>query len=193
MKIESNKSSLLKGIQIVQTVVADKTVLPILSNIMIETSNGGITLSATDLKTSIIYNLDLKVFEKGAITVSAKKIADIVRELPDAKIEIKVEGHKLKILCGKINFQVFGLAKEDFPKLPKLEKVDEKIKIKTTDFKNIIKKTVFAAAQDESRQILNGCLLTCKDSILRLLATNGHRLASIELKGDYADIKQKSL
>ena len=184
MKVIGERNNLLKGIQTVQGVVGDKTILPILANVIIETTNGGISFTVTDLKISIKIFLQLEVLEKGTITLPAKKFNDIIRELPEKKIELTTEEHKVKISCDKINYQILGSPKEEFPKLPTI-KEESVLTINSSIFKNMIKKTIFSSSSDDTRYVLSGCFLKINKNIISLSTTDGHRLSYYEHKGSY--------
>lgn len=188
MKIIGERNDMLKGIQTVQNAIGDKTILPILSNVLIETiSNTGIQISATDLKITISCFIPLEVVGKGTITIPAKRFSDIVRELPEKKIEMDAnEENKVKISCEKIKFSIMGLPKEDFPKLPLLKKGEKTFSIKVSVLKDMIRKTIFSVAQDDTRYILNGANMHCQDNTITMACTNGHRLSWIK-----QDIEEK--
>ncbi len=182
MKILGERDQLLKGIQTVGNIVSEKSLLPILSNVVIEAVNGGIQLLATDLKTSIAHHMTIDVLQEGAVTLPAKKLADIIREMPDGKVELIVEeGYKARIFSGKTRFQILGFSKDDFPKLPSIEQGDQ-VTIPANVLKKSIQSVVFAAAQDDTRFVLNGCLITVAPHSMRMVATDGHRLSWMTLE-----------
>jgi len=177
MKIQADREQLLKGIQTVGGVVSEKSLLPILSNVVIETTKGGIQFLATDLKTSISHAMLLDVLQEGSITLPAKKLADIIREMPDGRIELVVEeGFRAKIFSGKTRYQILGFSKEDFPKLPSIQQGDQ-VELPSQSLRKLIQSTAFAAAQDDTRFVLNGCLVTVAPQSVRFVATDGHRLS----------------
>ena len=184
MKINSSKDNLLKGIQIVQNAVSSKNTLPILSHILIEAKKQELTLTATDLEVGISIKVDGEVQEEGAITVPAKKFSEMIKELPgDVPIQIAVKkGQAIHIEAGKSYFKLNGLLKEDFPQLPNLSqgKTADSVKIPQKILKLMIKLTSFAMSHDETRYVLNGILFSFKDKGLKLVATDGRRLAVVE-------------
>lgn len=183
MKIEFLKDNLLKGIQIVQNAVSLKNTLPILSHILIEAKKE-ITLTATDLEVGILVRVEGDVYEEGALTVPAKKFAEIIKELPgDIPIQISIKkGQAIYIEAGKSYFKLNGLLKEDFPQLPDLSlgKFTNLVKIPQKVLKLMIKLTSFAMSHDETRYVLNGILFSFRDKGLKLVATDGRRLAVVE-------------
>ena len=185
MKIHTTKDNLLKGIQIVQNAVSSKNTLPILSHILIEAKKNEIRLTATDLEIGISMKVEGEVIEEGSFTVPARKFSEIVKELPsEASIHITLKkGQSVNIEAGKSFFKLMGLAREDFPQLPEVpsnSKSGELVKIPQKKMKSMIQLTSFAMSHDETRYILNGILFSFKDKTLKLVATDGRRLAIIQ-------------
>ncbi|MCB9799845.1 MAG: DNA polymerase III subunit beta [Candidatus Omnitrophica bacterium] len=182
MEIKILKGVLLKGLSLVSNVTSSKAAtLPILSNILLETGKSNtLSLVGTDLEVGISTRLPAEVLKEGSITVPAKKILDIVRELPDGEVEIVVaKNNALNIKSGKSFFKIMGLGKEDFPKLPEV-KDDQAIEIEQAVIKESLSLTIFASSNDETRYILNGVLFSVKGNKIRLVATDGRRLAFVE-------------
>ena len=186
MKIDTTKDNLLKGIQIVQNAVSSKNTLPILSHILIEAKKGEIRLTATDLEIGISMKVEGEVVEEGAFTVPARKFSEIVKELPnDAPIHISLKkGQSVNIEAGKSYFRLMGLAREDFPQLPEVPsgggRGGDSVKIPQEKLKHMIQLTSFAMSHDETRYVLNGILFSFKEKSLKLVATDGRRLAIIQ-------------
>ncbi len=179
MKFSISKNLFLKGIQKVENITATKTTLPILSNVLLEASENEIKLITTNLEVSVKNTIPAQVQENGSITLPCKKLGDIIRELPEAKIEVGIEKeNKVIIKCEKSIFNILGLPKEEFPNLPKLE---DKFcfSIKQEILKNMIKKTKFAISNDEARYTLNGIYLIIDYTQIKMIATDGRRLAYI--------------
>ncbi|MBU4304744.1 MAG: DNA polymerase III subunit beta [Candidatus Omnitrophica bacterium] len=180
MKFKVSKSVLTSAIQTVEGAVATKTTLPILSNVLIEASKDKILFNTTDLDIGIIYCAKAEVIEEGNITVPAKRFADIVRELPEGEITITVrKNFNMIIDCDSCSFRLIGLPKEEFPTIPKFNN-KENIILPQAVLKKLLKKVSFAMSRDETRYVLNGTLFMLKNKILRLVATDGRRLALIE-------------
>ena len=185
MKIHTTKDSLLKGIQIVQNAVSSKNTLPILSHILIEAKKSEIRLTATDLEIGISMRVEGEVIEEGSFTVPGRKFSEIVKELPsEVSIHISLKkGQSINIEAGKSYFRLMGLVREDFPQLPEVPtstKTGDFVKIPQKKMKNMIQLTSFAMSHDETRYILNGILFSFKDKALKLVATDGRRLAIIQ-------------
>lgn len=182
MKIKLEKDQILTGIQIVQNIVSSKATLPILSNMLLETHNNKANLNTTDLDIGISCEIPVEILEEGAITIPAKRFSDIVRELPAGEIIISTKkNNQVDIEGNKCRFKLSGLPKEEFPKFPEF-KDKEVIKIGQSIFKEMIRLTSFAVSHEESRYVLNGILLEINDDIIRMVATDGRRLAKIERK-----------
>ncbi len=186
MKISVLKDSLLKGIQTVQNAISTKSTLPILSHILIESKKNEIRLTATDLEIGVSILVEGEVLEEGATTVPARKFSEIVKELPGQdKISVSLKkGQSLHIEAGRSYFRLVGLQKEDFPQLPDFPSHSGKnldlIKIPQNILKNMIQLTSFAMSHDDTRYILNGILFSFGNKSLKLVATDGRRLAMIE-------------
>jgi DNA polymerase III subunit beta len=183
MKIKVTKENLLTGIQTVQNIVSSKATLPILSNILIETDKGGkLKLNATDLDIGISCEIPVEIVEEGAITIPAKRFSDIIRELPDGDISIGVKkNNQVDIEGANCRFKLVGLPKEEFPKFPEF-KEKEAVTLDQKVLKEMIRLTSFAVSHEESRYVLNGILLEVMDGIIRVVATDGRRLAKVEKK-----------
>lgn len=183
MKFTASKDILLKGIQSVQTAINTKTSLPILSNILIEAEDDCITLTTTDLDIGIISKIPVKPAITGSITIPAKKFSDIIKELPDSEsISIAVKKNNLVVIeCENSSFKIMGLPKEEFPQLPAFKDKDS-VTLQQNKLKTMLKLTGFAISRDETRYVLNGILFVMKPAFLRLVATDGRRLAVIEDK-----------
>ena len=183
MKFTTTKDILLKGIQSVQPIANAKSNLPILSNILVEATDDSIVFTSTDLDVGIVSTIRVKPAVTGAVTIPAKKFFDIIKELPgDDQILISVKKNNLiNIECGKNSFKIMGLPKEEFPQLPDLKNKDAII-LEQAKLKKILRMTSFAVSRDEARYVLNGILFVVKPSCIRLVATDGRRLALVELK-----------
>lgn len=183
MKFNTTKEVLLKGIQNVQSAINAKSSLPILSNILMEATNDSIILIATDLDIGIVSTVAIKPSITGSVTVPAKKFSDIIKELPeDESISISVKKNNfVNIDCGSNAFKIMGLPKDEFPQLPEIKNKDS-ITIEQPILKKLLRMTSFAISRDETRYILNGVLFVTKPSYIRLVATDGRRLAVVEKK-----------
>ncbi len=181
MKIKCEKETLLNGIQAVYNTTTLKSTLPILSNILLETKKEKIKLTATDLDIGITNDVDVKTEMEGAVTIPAKRFFDIIKELPQDK-EITISAKKNNIIhieCENLFFKLIGLPKEEFPKLPEFKDKDT-IVISQPLLKKMLTMTSFSMSYDQTRYVLNGILFIIGPKTLKLVATDGRRLATIE-------------
>lgn len=191
MEIVCLKTDLVKGIQTVQNIISARSTLPILSHIFMETKDKQLRLVSTDLETGIECFIPANILSPGAITIPARKIGEIVRELPEAEVNLSVKEGMVTIGCQKGIFRIAGLGKDDFPELPQLEEKRGFV-LRQGTLKDMLKKTSFAVSHDETRRALTGILFTVKKGKLRLVATDGKRLACIEKKVEIPrDIEEK--
>jgi len=180
MKFKTQKGTLLTGIQTVQNIVTTKATLPILSNILIETQEHNLKLTATDLDVGISCVVSVDIQEPGAITIPAKRFADIIKELPGDDVSVVAKkNNSVLIETESCEFRIMGVAAEEFPKLPEF-KDREVIKLDQANLKQMLSLTSFAVSLDETRYILNGILFKISKNNLELVATDGKRLAVIK-------------
>src|ERR1044072_5031500 len=177
MRFSLSKNTLLRELNLLQGVVEKKNTIPILSNVLIETLGESlVSLIATDLDVSLQTECNADVTHPGAIVLQARKLFDIVRNLPDTEINfIKEENDWVRIVCGASEFKIVGQAKEHFPSTPLLK--ESGLAIPATVAHDLISRTIFAITQEESRYALNGALVLISGGKLQMVATDGHRLA----------------
>jgi len=191
MKFKTDKENLLSAIQKVQSVITAKAVLPILSNILIETQGNNLRLTATDLDIGISCLIPVNILEQGSITVPAKRFGDIVKELPSDDVMVNIKkNNQVTIDTGSCQFKILGLPAEEFPKLPEFED-KEAIVIAQAELKRMLHLTSFAVSFDETRYILNGILLKIHKNKFSLVATDGKRLAVAD--GDVSKETEKDV
>ncbi len=194
MKFKTDKNQLLKTLQKVQNAISVKTTLPILSNMLLEAYKNEVKITATDLDIGIASTMPVKPELEGAITIPAKKFMDIIKELPDlGDISISTKKNNITTIeSGKIVFKIVGLPKDEFPQPPTFKNKDT-ITTPQRFLKNMISMTVFAVSHDETRYVLNGALLTITGKVIKLVATDGRRLAVIEKKLPKETIVEKKV
>ncbi len=181
MKFTITREKLQEGLVAVAATVPTKTTLPVLSNILVEASKDGIRLSGTDLDIAVSTTVPASVDKEGGITLPARKLVEIVRELPSGTIQFTSSGEqRVAIECGKSRFKLLGLPKEEFPAFPTV-KFAGGWKVKAVELHKLISHVAFAASTEESRPILNGVLWELKPERMRMVATNGHRLAKMDV------------
>jgi len=182
MKLKVPRDVLLTSIQTVQNVVAPRATLPILSNILMDTKKSTLRLNATDLDIGISCEIPVETLEEGAITIPAKRFSDIIKEMPSGDILICAKKNNQVDIEGEgCRFKLHGLPKEEFPKFPEF-KDKEEICIEQNLLKNMLELTAFAVSHEESRYVLNGILMEISGDMIRMVATDGRRLAKIEKK-----------
>lgn len=181
MKFTITREKLQEGLVAVAASVPTKTTLPVLSNILVEAVKDGLRLSGTDLDIAVSTLVPAEVDAEGAVTLPAKKLVEIVRELPSAAIRVTATGEqRVSLECGRSKFKLLGIPRDEFPSFPPV-KFDKPWKIASGDLQKLIGHVAFAASSEESRPILNGVLWELKKDRMRMVATNGHRLAKMDV------------
>lgn len=177
MKLTIAKDQLSTGLQAVQNVVGSRTSLPILSNVLLRAEAGRLELTATDLDVTVSGAVPATVEAAGAVTLPAKKLFGIVRELSMAEVEIEVDDKSVATLrSGASFFRINGLSADDYPPLPTF-KQSRAVVLTQEKLKSMLRKTSFAVSTDETRYVLNGIFFSLKEHKLTLVATDGRRLA----------------
>jgi len=194
MQFSVEKEIFLKGLARVQGIVEKRNTIPILSNVLIEAANDTIRLTATDLEVGMRASYPAKITATGKITVSAKKLYEIIKELPEQEITFRAkENCWIEISCGKSLFNIVGLASDEFPHFPDVN-ADEMIPINGSLLNEMIEKTVFSISTDETKYNLNGIYFRTLNEngkdLLRLVATDGHRLALAQKNVPTANIDE---
>lgn len=184
MKVRITREELLIGLQRVQGVVEKRNTMPILSNILLEAKQDGAEIVATDLELGMRGLYKATVLQPGGVTLSARKLYEIIKELPESEIELtSAENNWTTIQAGKSQFKIVGLPSGDYPALPSIER-EGLTPLAGAGLLELIRKTLFAAGDNDARYILNGLLVTLsateKKTVLRLVGTDGHRLAVAE-------------
>jgi DNA polymerase-3 subunit beta len=180
MEFKINRNTFLDGIQKTLGIVEKKTTLPILNNVLLKAEQNKLKIIATDREISLISDYEAEISEKGDITISAKKLYEMVREIQGEIVHFTSSNNIVKISCQRAIYKIPGLPAEDFPDV-----TDERnvrfYDIKGAVIKDLISKTAFAMAIDETRKNLNGVLVEALSDgatyVLRMVATDGHRLA----------------
>ncbi|MDO8892845.1 MAG: DNA polymerase III subunit beta [Sulfurimicrobium sp.] len=184
MKI--NKEELLKPLQSVAGIVERRHTLPILSNVLIQISDNNVAFIATDLEiqiTALLANSN----DQGdsSITVSAKKLQDIVRALPEnAQISFDSKDSRLQLKAGKSQFNLQTLPADDFPKLALSDELVSDISLSQSMLKHLFNQVQYAMAQQDIRYYLNGLLLVLEPGVVKVIATDGHRLSLASMKAE---------
>ncbi len=177
MKFVCEKEKILKGINSVINGVSSKTTMPILEGILIQTNDNEVKLTSYDLEIGIEYILDANILDQGNTVVNAVMFSEIIRKLPNAEIQIRInENNLLEIECESSLYKLATMNPEEFPELPKIN-IDNSVKLEQTTLKNMIRKTIFAVSTEENRPIFTGSLFEVIDHKLNIVAVDGYRLA----------------
>jgi DNA polymerase-3 subunit beta len=186
MKLSIDKGDLQRGLARLQAIVEKRSSMPILANVLATASgkneNGRLELAATDLEVGIRGSQPAKVTKPGALTISARKLYDIVRELPDEPIQLESTPNSyLDIRCGRSRFTLAGTGAEEYPSLPDFSP-GRMVRLQAAVLSQMIEGTMYAASLDETRYNLNGVYFEVvpESARIRMVATDGHRLALVE-------------
>ena len=188
MEFRIAADELKKALYRAQGIVERKTTMPILANVLLTAHKAGVSVTAFDLDIGIVSEHPAEVLKPGAVTVGAKYLFDIVNSLPDAQVTLKkLANNYVDIASGSAHFKIVGMAAEEYPKLPREESAPL-VQVAGPVLLEMIRKTQFAISTDETRYILNGVYFEPQaGGKVRMVATDGHRLALIEreLTGDF--------
>lgn len=177
MKLVCSKSNLLNGVQIVSRAVPNKTTMSILECILIDASNGIITLTANDMDMGIETVIEGDIIESGIIALDAKIFLEIVRKLPDSYITIDADAsYKTLITCEKAKFTIIGKSGEDFSYLPMVEK-EESILISQFALKEMVRQTIFSISDNDNNKLMTGELFEINGDELKIVSSDGHRIS----------------
>jgi len=180
MHINLQRDELIKPLSHVAGAVEKRQTLPILSFVLLRQGADGVTLTGTDLEVEIISKVGAKRGEDGELTLPARKLLDICRALPEgAAIDIRKEGDKAVLKSGKSRFSLLSLPAGDFPYIQTIQ-WDQKFLVKQDLLKNLLLQTGFCMAQQDTRYFLNGILIDLNGKDLRVVGTDGHRMAVSE-------------
>lgn len=180
MLFEIQRDHFLEGLSKTVPITEKKSPLPILSHILMDTEDSKLILTATDLEVGLRMTYDAQVTNPGSLAAPAKKIFEIVRELPSKTVTVDAtEGSRMKIMCGKSVFELAAMDPLDYPAWPEFDRSSASV-VQAESLLYMIDKTMFASSSDDSRFNLNGVLFEQTEQKIRLVATDGHRLALID-------------
>ncbi|WP_414662443.1 DNA polymerase III subunit beta [Horticoccus sp. 23ND18S-11] len=184
MKFKINRDHFANGLAQVLNVVGSKATMPILSNVLIEAEKDQISLTTTNLDLGIRCKIKADVKETGSVTLPVKRLAGIVRELPNVDVTFDASpNHQVKLTSGGSTFRIMGIGKEEFPPLPEFGE-EKAYSLEQGELVSMLKSVAYAQSTDETRYILNGVYFSFKDGKLSLVATDGRRLALIAKEMD---------
>lgn len=187
MKLICLKSNLLNGVQIVSKAVPNKTTMSILECILIDASNGMITLTANDMDLGIETIIEGDILEEGIIALDAKIFLEMVRKLPDSYIRIETDSsYRTVITCEKARFTIIGKSGEEFSYLPVVEKEDS-IVISQFTLKEMVRQTIFSISDNDNNRLMTGELFEINGDEMKLVSSDGHRISirKIQLRESY--------
>jgi len=180
MRFSLQREALLRPLQYVVSVVERRQTLPVLANLLVVVHDGTLSLTGTDLEVEMVASCAVEASENGEVTIPARKLFDIVRALPDgSRVQLVKGSDKVTVSAGRSRFVLATLPANDFPAIENVETV-ERVRIGEGALKELIERTSFAMAQQDVRFYLNGLLFDLRDTSLRCVATDGHRLALCE-------------
>lgn len=178
------KQQLQESISIATKAITGKTTMPVLEGIYINATKDGITLIGSDMDVSIETKFNAEILEEGNVVIDAKIFGEIIRKLPNSSVKIETLNNDIiQITCEKSVFNLVHMNGDDYPSLPDINE-NLSIEVQQNILRNMIKGTLFAIAQDETRPILQGILFEVKDKKLNLVALDGYRLA---IRSEYLD------
>ena len=187
MKISCKNSTLVESLSNVQRAVSAKSNMPVLEGILITTNENTIQLCGYNMELGIKTTVEAKIEEPGAIIVNARLLTDITRKLPQDTVVMEVDKNlTVKITSGESEFSLIGVEPSEFPELPKVDNPNT-IKIQASVLKSMIKQTIFAVAETDSKPIHTGTLFDIRDKKIKLVSVDGYRLAvrSEQIKEDF--------
>lgn len=183
MEFTIERDELLQGLYLTQGIVERRTTIPILANVLLESTADAVIIAATDQEVGVRRKCEAKVKKKGALTTGARKLYEIVRECPEGALTIRsFENNWIEVSAGKSRFKIVGLDPKEFPAMPSAseEQARNTVTIPAAMLREVIERTVFAVSVDETRMNLSGIYLERPQAgKLRVVATDGHRLSLI--------------
>lgn len=184
MNFVIEKEDFLKSLKIVEKASVQKAIQPVLSNILIETAENSVKFCATDLDFSVVTSAFVQVKSSGKITLPSKTLIEIASKIPNLPVEFSLneETQMVKITCGSSQFDVIGISADEFPvNIEQLENIEGFSKIQTDakPFISSVRKTSFAAANFEAKNIISGIYCSLSENELEMAATDGNRLAQV--------------
>ena len=193
MELVARKADLVRELQFFQQIVERKNTIPILANVLLEGTGNEVTLLATDLEVALRSRCEAAVSKPGSVTLPAKKLYEVVRALPDGDVNIETDkgGTTVKVSGGQFSSKMPTLPREDFPSLPEAGG-GVKATINGKSLAQMVAKTQFAITGEDTRFYLNGAQFVLKPDDMTFVATDGHRLALVNVKHEGAkgdDIK----
>ena len=191
MKFKVPKNKLLDALSLVQNIVGSRQGIPVLSNVLIVAEDNKLVFTTTDLDMTIRCSCEAEVERPGSVTLPVKKLTGIIREVSDGIVYVDGDENSIAtIRAGSFKSKMYGISPKEFPKLPETEN-PVTFKIAQSKFKDMLRKTFYAAAVDNSKPLLTGILLNFEEGKLNTVATDGRRLAFYETEVDFPEENKK--
>jgi DNA polymerase-3 subunit beta len=190
MELVVRKMDLLRELQLFQGIVERKNTIPILANVLIEAADGEVKLLATDLEVGLRSRCDASVTKRGALTLPAKKLYEIIKALPETDVRIEEDRNGVKVAADRFDSRMQTLPREDFPTLPEATGTINATLARDV-LKQMVGKTQFAITGEDTRYFLNGALFILRPDSMSLVSTDGHRLALVTVPRDAGKTKSK--
>ncbi|MAF09440.1 DNA polymerase III subunit beta [Candidatus Poribacteria bacterium] len=176
MRVIFARNDLHRAMQSLHSIASTKNVLPILSNVLLDASDAGVRMTTTDTEVGLQLQGEGSVEETGKLTIPARKLAELVRELPDEDVRLEAsESGQIQIECGTVHYKMIGTPADDFPSIPELG--DSFFTVDAGVLRQMIQRTRFAASREENRYFLKGVYMHLSTEWLRMVATDSRRLA----------------
>src|SRR3989441_1427058 len=173
MEVVIDRDAFVKGLQMVQNIVEPRQTLPILANVLLEADGEAVRVTATDLEVGARVTIPAKVASKGAITVSTRKLGEIVKELPAAAVALRVTDNvSVSLRCAGATYKLVGLAPDDFPPVVPASPASW-VSLEGKTLREMLAQTCFAISHDETRYALNGILFVLQGKDVQMVATDG--------------------
>jgi DNA polymerase-3 subunit beta len=189
MELVVRKNELLRELQLFQGIVERKNTIPILANVLMEATDDEVRLLATDLEVALRSKCKASVSKAGSLTLPAKKFYEIVKSLPETDIRITEDKGGVKVAADRFDSRMQTLPREDFPTLPE-SAGGATVALAPASMKEMVAKTQFAITGEDTRFFLNGALFVLRPDSMSLVATDGHRLALVNVNRDEAAKKE---
>lgn len=180
MELVVRKNELLRELQLFQGIVERKNTIPILANVLIEAKGDEVRMLATDLEVALRSRCHASVAKGGSLTLPAKKLYEIIKALPETDVRIEEDKKGVKVAADRFDSRMQTLPREDFPTLPDASG-KTRASLPRNALKQMVEKTQFAITGEDTRYFLNGAKFVLRPDTLTLVATDGHRLALVEV------------
>ncbi|MHA6669725.1 DNA polymerase III subunit beta [Homoserinimonas sp. A447] len=185
MKFQVNRDVFSEAVSFAVKLLPQRTTLPILSGVLIETTETGLTLSSFDYEVSAQTEIDANVEEPGRILVSGRLLADIASRLPAAPVQFSVQDNKISVICGSANFTLLSMPVEEYPTLPQIP--EQSGLLPAESFANAVSQVAVAASRDDVTPVITGVQLEVAENTLTMVATDRYRVAVREIEWDSGD------